>query len=233
MMSMTKILITRPKHDLATSHTYKWADPIIKYALNLGYDVLDYRKKAVTHDKINYIINKFDPDIYIHFGHGCPANLQGQYSCIISSQSSFFQSSELKTDDDVSNDDIMCRVSCSIMPNIELLCDRVVIAYSCHSAKKMGIDAIDHGAKAYIGWSDYLMFITDSLNTEQLFVDPLINISKKLLDGNTLDSVKKSTDRMFDRYIKKYKSTKYIARLLLWDKEYLRFYGNDNLTIFT
>jgi len=225
-MNDIKILITRPKTDLATNSTYRWGQEIINYAKALGYNVIDYKKNHVTHNKLNKALKILKPNVYIHFGHGCPSNIHGQYSCIISTNIP-------EINDDISIDDINCIKSCDISPNVELLHDKIVIAYACHSAKKLGVDAMNHGAKAYIGFDDYLMFITDSINTEELFKDPILNIAKQLLAGNTIRVARETTNKIFDEYIKQYKSVKCLARLLLWDKEYLRFYGDDNLTIFT
>lgn len=233
-----KILITRPmmSGDEATKHTFYWADPIIKEAQNLGYEVIDYRKEDVTYEKVSNALRNINPDVYIHYGHGCVADLIGQSQCIITNGTKNFDIDNLNYLSNCTyrmSDDIFCDIFCQSPKNVELLNNKIVIAYACHSAKRLGVCAMKSGAKAYIGFNDYLIFMVDSKNTEKIFTDCIMTFTYSLLNGDTLKSAKEKTLQKFDETIKRYKNMKYLAKLLLWDKLAFTVYGDDNLTIFS
>ena len=128
------IMISRPNMGAsdATRYTYKWADQVIKRARYLGYGVYDYKKSSVNYENITNGLIKHNPDVYMHFGHGCPDSLIGQESCIV-----------MNDMEDISNDkaygeDINCMPFCGMPPNVNLLKDKVVISVACHSAKNLG-----------------------------------------------------------------------------------------------
>lgn len=241
-MTPKKILITRPAMDgdMATHHTYSWATPVIKYARSLGYDVLDYQKYHVTYSNVTDILSRYNPDMYIHFGHGCPSNLIGQQECVITNGGSNYNISNPKYLDENSNaytyrmdDDIMCDMLCRRESNVGLLEGKVVVAYSCHSASRLGLCAMKAGAKSYAGFDDYLIFMTDSVETEEIFKECLLTYTYSLLDGDTVRRASNNTYKEFDANIKRYKNVSYLGKLLLWDRMGFKVYGDGNLTLFS
>lgn len=240
-MTPKKILITRPKMvgDNATGHTFSWAIPVIKYAKDRGYEVLDYQRHFVTYNNISNILESYKPDFYIHFGHGCPSNLIGQSECIITNGHSNFNIEPMHINSYLSNytyrmdDDIMCDKLCPRSSNVELLNGIHTAAYSCHSAHRLAKCAMGKGAKSYAGFDDYLIFMTDSIETENIFRDSMLQYTYSLLDGDTVRTATNKTLDAFDRNIKKYKHVDYLGKLLLWDRMYFRTYGNPNLTLFS
>lgn len=232
-----KVLITRPimVNDDATAHTYHWAKPILKECYLLGYDVKDLAKKDAEYKLLSKTLMEYNPHVYIHFGHGCVANLVGHKACIltngsqnVSDNNKYFKNYKYRLDDD-----IMCDLLCSLPSNIHLVKNKIVIAYACHSAKRLGICAMRNGALAYIGFDDYLIFITDNKGSEKLFTDPILEFSKSLINGDTIKVAKERTLDKFDENIRRYKSYKMLAMLLLWDKKAFTVYTkSDNLTIF-
>lgn len=225
---MVKILITRPKmvNDNPTSCTYRWGSYIIKSAKSFGHEVIDYKSKAVTYRKVNEALSYYDPDVYIHLGHGCPSNLVGQESCILTNNKN------ADYYDDVEFEDLYCSPSCGLESNVNMLKDKIVIAYACHSSKRLGECAMKFGAKAYIGFDDYLIFMTDSKNSESLFTEPLFEFTDSLFKGENLALAKFKADILYDKNIIKYKDVGYLAMLLLWDKVSFNVRGDPNLTIF-
>jgi hypothetical protein len=234
-----KILITRPQipNDEATRHTYRWADPLIKYAKSLGYEIYDYRKTDVTYDNVSNALSLISPDIYIHFGHGCPANLIGQGNCIVTNGSQNYNVSNQNYLDNYvyrMTDDIACDNICKDIPsNVNLLTNKTVITYSCHSAKRLGVCALKNGAKSYMGFEDFLIFIVDEKGTESIFVECLMEYTYSMLNGETIQtSVKRTLDK-FDEKIRMYKDKQFLAKILLWDREVFKVLGNDYSTVFS
>lgn len=233
-----KILITRPMMpgDEATKHTFYWAEPIIKEAQILGYEVIDYIKNHVTYEKVSEALQTVNPNLYIHYGHGCVADLVGQSQCIITNGTKNFDicnSEYLNKYTYRMSDDIFCDTFCNSPRNVELLKDKIVIAYACHSAKRLGVCAMKNGAKAYAGFNNYLIFMVDTKNTEKIFTDCIMTFTYSLLNGDTLKMAKERTLEKFDSTIKEYKNVSYLAKLLLWDREAFTVYGDDDLTIFS
>jgi hypothetical protein len=237
-----KILITRPsmKGDMATHHTYYWAEPVISYARGLGYDVLDYQKRHVTYRNVSDILKRFDPDAHIHFGHGCPNNLIGQEECVLTNGMSSYNLKNSKYLDRNHNaytyrmnDDIVCDRLCPKESNVGLLKGKHAITYSCHSASKLGLCAMGKGARSYMGFDDYLIFMTDSVETENIFKACLLKYTYSLLDGNTIRIATADTYNEFDKNITRYKNVSYLGRLLMWDRIAFKVYGDGNLTLFS
>lgn len=231
-----KVLITRPKmpNDDATARTYHWANGIIKECNILGYDIQDLKKDEVTYENVSYSLSLYNPHLYIHFGHGCVANLVGQKRCIVTNGTQNY----IATESYLANygyrldDDIVCDIMCGMPSNVQLLKDKMVVAYACHSAKRLGLCAIKSGAKAYAGFNDYLIFIVDNKGSENIFKDPILTFSYSLLNGDTLGEATYKTLDKFDYNIKKYKSYKILAKLLLWNRKAFTVYGNPNITVF-
>lgn len=237
-----KILITRPsmKDDMATHHTYFWAEPVILYAKNLGYDVLDYQKRHVTYSNVNDVYKTYNPDVHIHFGHGCPSSLIGQEQCIITNGMSSYNIGNPKYLRNIFNpytyrlnDDIACDRLCPQESNVQLLRRKDAITYSCHSSSKLGVCAMKAGAKSYAGFDDYLIFMTDSVETENIFKECLLKYTYSLLDGNTIRMAAADTYKEFDKNITRYKDVSYLGKLLLWDRMAFKVYGDGNLTLFS
>jgi hypothetical protein len=241
-MNPKKILITRPAmyEDMATHHTYYWADPVIKYARSLGYDILDYQKKNVTYNNVTAIMKSYNPDVYIHFGHGCPSNLIGQEECVITNGRTSYNVGNSKYLDSKSNpftyrmdDDYMCDRLCPKESNVALLRRKDAITYSCHSASRLGVCAMSAGAKSYAGFDDYLIFMTDSVETENIFKGCLLTYTYSLLNGDTIRTAASNTYKEFDNNIKKYKNVSYLGKLLMWDRMAFKVYGDGNQTLFS
>lgn len=240
-MKPKRVLVTRPKMvgDNATGHTFGWAFPVIKYAKDRGYEVLDYQRHFVTYNNISDILVSYKPDLYIHFGHGCPKNLIGQSECIITNGQSNFNVEPLHINSYLSkytyrmDDDIMCDKLCSRSSNVELLKGINTVAYSCHSTRGLGRCAMGKGARSYAGFDDYLIFMTDSIETENIFRDSMLQYTYSLLDGDTIKTATEKTLNAFDKNIKRYKNVDYLGKLLLWDRMYFRAYGYPNMTLFS
>lgn len=231
-----RILITRPKmqNDDATASTYYWADPVIREITTLGYELQDLKVKDATYENTSKSLKEYNPHVYIHFGHGCVANLIGQNKCVVTNGTQnasvglhYINEYKYRLDDD-----IMCDLMCGLPANVDLLRNKIVIAYACHSAKRLGKCAMKNGARAYIGFDDYLIFMVDNKGSEGIFTEPILEFSYSMLNGSTLKESKEKTLSLFDKNIRKYKSYNSLAKLLLWDKKAFTVYGDESITIF-
>lgn len=231
-----KILITRPKmlNDEATSHTYHWGEPLIRECETLGYEIKDLKRNDAAYDKVSNELRAYNPHLYIHFGHGCVANLLGQNKCVVTNGTLNHQVTPhyLMNYGYRLDEDTVCDLMCGLPSNVELLRNKIVIAYACHSAKRLGVCAMKYGARAYIGFNDYLIFVVDSKGSEKIFTDPMLTFAHSLINGDTIKEAKIKTLIKFDTNIKKYKNYDILAKLLLWDRKAFTVYGNDNVTIF-
>lgn len=232
-----KILITRPKMpgDEATSRTFHWAEPSIKEAINLGYEIKDLRIKEANYERVSNELVSYEPHIYIHYGHGCVANIIGQERCVVTNGTLNYDPSNKNYMNDYKyrmGDDTVCDKLCGLPSNVHMIKKKMMVAYACHSAKRLGVCAMKNGARAYIGFNDYLIFMTDNKGTEKIFTEPLHEFLLSMLNGDTLGEAEDKTLSIYDRNIRQNKQYNLIAKLLLWDKKAFTVYGDKRVTIF-
>ncbi|MBU0778291.1 hypothetical protein KKF82_08550, partial [Patescibacteria group bacterium] len=156
MAAIARPLMKDPKDP--THITYQWGQAIIDYALSHGVDVLDITGKWIDYENINIPLSKNRPDLFIYTGHGCRNFLATQNGCSLTN---------------AWREDV-CQVQCGQPPNLKLLRDAIVVTFSCHSASQLGMCAVRYGARAYVGFSDYMMFTSDGAGSQDLFRDALL-----------------------------------------------------------
>lgn len=195
-----------------THITYEWGQAIIDYALSHGVDVLDIKGPWVEYQKISALLTKNRPDLFVYTGHGCRNFLATQNGC---SMTNGWQ-------EDV------CKVQCAQPPNLRLLRDAIVVTFSCHSSSQLGKCAIKYGARAYIGFSDYMMFTSDSKGSQDLFRDALLPMAIELINGKTVGEAVIATKAALLLAAKKWKPVKYLAIPFYWNYEYMQVDGDMN-----
>lgn len=110
------ILITRPsKANDASMYTYSWGEKAVLMGRRLGYNVIDIRNEKTTYEYVSEMIEKHNPRLYTHFGHGCPTSLQGRDECIINKNISIEQLVDM-VEKDPSSFDIFCNAMVPIVP---------------------------------------------------------------------------------------------------------------------
>lgn len=254
---MTLILITRPqKKNDPTQYTYFWGEEAVKFAKSLGYDVVDIQKDDNNYEHVTKMIEKYKPRLYVHFGHGCGTSLQGQIECIVTKKftvnellkiadNNFEEFKKLVTPASLScnssdelirkecqlEDDI-CSPICMKDTNVHLLKNTISIAFSCHSALKLGKCAIVYGAQTYVGYDDLLMFAVDNMGSQNIFGDVQLVIYKELLMGKSIKEAEKEMRAVEDAYIKMYKKIKYLALPMLWNQKARRILGDLDARIY-
>ncbi len=254
-MNPAKILIVAPmKYGDPTQHTYLWAQKAVQMAKDFGYTVKTIEKDNVTYENVTNTIKEFKPRLFASFSHGCPNSLIGQNECMITKK---FTVDELlamydsnipekidifrkivKPLGDISCPGIcelttdVCNTLCNNETNINNLQGAIVYATACFSAKQLGICSIKYGIQSYSGFKDLLMFPVDTMSSQDMFGEVQLEFYKSLLMGNTVDQAEQDMIRLEDKYIKLYKTIKYISLPMLWNKVNRRILGNKDASIY-
>ena len=254
-MDTAKVLIISPmKRDDPTYHTHKWAVKATKLAIDLGYTTKLIEKDDVTYNNVTNLIKSFKPRLFASFSHGCPNSLIGQNECVVTRK---FTTDELlsmydsnipeKIDTfkkiinpmgDISCpgictlDDNICNPICNNETNIDTLSNTIIYATACFSAKQLGVCSIKHGIQSYIGFQDLLMFPVDTKNSQDMFGEVQLEFYKSLLLGKTITEAEQDMITLEDKYIRQYKTIKYISLPVLWNKVNRRIIGDRNARIY-
>lgn len=195
-----------------THITYKWGQNIIDYALAHGVDVLDIKDPWVDYQNITGILSKHHPELFVYTGHGCRNYLSTQGGCSLTNG--------FKED--------VCANQCSRPSNLSVLKGSIVVTFSCHSSSQLGKCAVRYGARAYVGFSDYLMFTADGLGSQDLFRDALLPMVTELIDGKTVGNAVDVTKSSLLAAAKQWKPVKYLSIPMYWNYEYMQVMGDLN-----
>lgn len=210
MAAIARPLMSDPKDP--TYITYRWGQEIIDYAMGHGVDVLDIKDPWIDYQNITALLMQNRPDLFVYTGHGCKTFLATQRGCSITNG----------FPEDV------CSTQCRQPPNLKLLRDAIVVTFSCHSASQLGKCAIKYGARAYIGFTDYMMFTADSMGSQNLFRDALLPMVLELLNGRTVGEAAEITKATLLTAAKQWKPVKYLAIPMMWNHEYMEVLGDIN-----
>lgn len=159
------MLITRPDHDPTTNYLYYWSQKLIDFARKRGLQVVDLAKKRANSVEFASVIKKVKPSLIIINGHGNSSVVTGY------------------------NDEPLVIAG----KNDTLLNKTIVYARSCKSGEKLGPVSVKSGCRAYIGYDDDFVFVTedDKLThplqdkTAELFMNPSNYVVISLLKGHT------------------------------------------------
>ena len=247
-MKAPTILVTMPmKVGDPTSYTYEWAEQAVRMKKSYGYSVVDLRKNDVTYRNVSSSIQRYNPSLYVHFGHGCPSSLQGQTECIITRKFDIDELVSMPNFREIimpllyesgcttcmnSLDKDICNPLCVNDTNVNLLKGKIVFTVACYSASHLGKCAVRYGAKSYIGYSDLLLFPVDEVHSQDMFRDVHLVFIRELLEGKSVEQAEKKMNDYEDSLIRFYKKTKYVALSLLWNKINRKVLGNKNSTIY-
>ena len=195
-----------------THVTYQWGQKIIDYALENGVDVLDIKDPWTEHDRITPLLHNHHPDLFVYTGHGCRNYLATQNGCSLTN----------------GYPEDVCAAQCSSKCNLKALRGAIIVTFSCHSASQLGRCAVKYGARAYVGFSDYMMFTTDKMNSQDMFRDALLPMVFELINGKTTGEAVTSTKQALIASAKKFKPIKYLAIPMYWNFEYMQVLGDMN-----
>lgn len=255
MIEPATILFTLPKkRGDPTTYTHAWGQKAVAMARSLGYKIVILEGNNVTYDNVNKTLVKYNPRVYIHYGHGCRTNLQGQNGCIITrsynidelldmAQSPYIEErqqligmlnhlGELSCPGICSLENDPCEDRCRKDTNLNLLTDKIAITTACFSADQMGKCAIAYGADSYMGFDELYLFPVDRLGSQDIFGDLQLLGLKEILLGNSVGDAEAVMSEAEDKLIREFKPIKYMALSLLWNKIHRKALGNLNATIY-
>ena len=210
MAAIARPVMNDPKDP--THITYQWGKAIVDYALSHGVDVLDITGNWVEYHNINSLLSKYRPDLFVYTGHGCQNFLATQKGCSLTNGWK----------------ETICSIQCNKPPNLGLLKDTIVVTFSCHSASQLGKCAIRYGARAYVGFSDYMMFTSDKAHSQDMFADALLPLAMELINGKTVEEAVDITKASLLAAAKLWKPIKYLAIPFYWNYEYMQILGDQN-----
>jgi len=254
-MNPATILITMPiKKGDPTEYTFTWGLKAEQLAKSLGYNVISMKGADNTYNNVTENFKKYKPRLYIHFGHGCPSSLQGQSECMVVRKYSVDELicmaesphieerqrllkllnpiGKLSCPGICSLDNDPCSPYCTYDTNIKHLNGSIVLAVACHSAEQLGRCSINYGIKTYVGEDDLLMFPVDTMNSQDMFGEVQLTLFKELLLGKSIQEAEKTMSDLEDSYIRKFKTIKYVALPLLWNKIHRKVLGNKIAMIY-
>jgi hypothetical protein len=181
------MLITRPNHDITTNYLFYWSIVLITTAERKKIPVTDLQKKRANIKEFTSVIKKTKPELVVLNGHGDSSTITGY-----------------------DNEPLV-----KAGRNHDLLKGTTVYARSCQSAKQLGSTAVNTGCKAFIGYDDDFVFVTEDDKvtqplkdkTAELFLNPSNQVVISLLKGHTAAEANQRSKKIFKRTIQKLMSS--------------------------
>lgn len=125
-----RVLITRPKHDSANHYLYCWTGKLVELAKEKKLTLFDLKKEKSNKKNVQGYLKKDQATLVFFNGHGNESTVFG-------------------------HDD---KEIISTSDNLSLLRDKIVFVRACSAAKKLGKEAVQKGAKAFIGYKSEFRF---------------------------------------------------------------------------
>lgn len=212
-----KIVITRPKYDVATSYLHNFSKGIINIMKTSMKDihVTDLEGSKAVRNNLNNSLSKEKPGLIFLNGHGDKDSVSGHKA-------------ETVLDKE----------------NINLTKDSIVYALSCDSLEGLGELSIGYGTKAYIGYKAKFMIIRDisRVNTPEKdnnalpFKKACFTLINSLVCGFPVKKAIELTKREYESLIRSYGTsrddpygdTPLIRFALTWDLEFLDACGDKD-----
>lgn len=211
------MLITRPNHDLPTNYLYYWSQELIDLAKKRGNSVIDLAKERANAKELTSVIKKVHPSLIVLNGHG-NSSIVGGY------------------------DDEPLIIAGK---NDALLNKAIVYARSCKSGDKLGPASIISGCRAYIGYDDDFVFVTetDKLTrplkdkTAKFFLEPSNYIVVSLLKGHSIKDADLRSKKLMRQNIQKFvtsaasKEESDLVPYLLWNYTHQVCLGDSSVKL--
>lgn len=241
------ILILRPrKPNDATEITYEWSEEALKLTKSLGYRVVDLRVHNTTYKNVTEAMEKYHPRMLLDYSHGCPLYLSGQDECTLTKNllvedymamgrerlSHALEPLKASCDRICKLESDACELLCMKETNVDRMKGAIIFAVACHSASELGQMAIEEGVEAYIGYDDLLLFPKDSMRSQDIFGDVHLLMLNEILIGNTVSGARAKMAAYQDAIIKTFKSVKYLALPMLWDRIHMQILGNQDAMMY-
>lgn len=205
-MNLPSALVTCPDFDLMTRYLSAWAHMLVEEFGAKGHEIYELKESQVTKKKFRGMLAKTKPSVLFINGHGNARQVAGQDQEIILDESS-----------------------------AALLAGTKVYAVSCQSAKILGKTAVQRGAKAYIGYSEDFILVSQPNkmrrptedSTAALFLEPSNHIIRSVLKGHGAQAAAEKGRQAYTKSIStalnsdvQSDNDKYIP-FLLWNRQWL------------
>ncbi|MFH1192700.1 MAG: hypothetical protein V1656_00035 [Candidatus Jorgensenbacteria bacterium] len=174
------LLITRPLYDKETHYLYHWTASLVKEAEE-RWTVLNLEKGKVVREIVESYLEKRNPEIVIFNGHGDQFCVVGQ------------------------DGEILIQMGA----NTNLLRNKIVYMRACNAGKSLGPDAIEKGAKNFIGYKELFRFWTKEEGVRKPLNDdyarPFFECSNKvihsLIKGKTAEEANNDSMQSYRKVI--------------------------------
>jgi len=205
----------------ATFHLNSWAEELITYAKNLGYNVIDINGPDMVYERFTEILENTHPAVLFNFSHGCRNYLMGNLvngviGCTLTRGSEDTQHS--------------CGF-CGMPNNLKTLSGTAIITYSCHAAYQLGRCSIKYGIPSFVGFSDSLVIVSDRYGTQNIFKEGLMPLARNILIGMPIGVAVEITKLELLEMVKKYKPIELLSVPLWYDRKYLTQLGDPNWSL--
>lgn len=210
------ILITAPRFDLATHYLSEWTKPVIVFAKNKGFVVHVLKQKECTKKNFEKRVKNNKPHLVLLNGHGDYDRVTGQ------------------------NMEVILRVG----DNEELMNKKILHAFSCSSANKLGPACIKKGTIAYVGFNQDFIFWHDEKysatplkdDTAKHFFEPTNLVPISLIKGNSVKEAFNKSQKAFDKSIQFFEThytihNSHLLFALRYNKAVHKMLGENNSTI--
>ena len=216
-LSSDFMLVTMPDHDLATRYASEWTKEIVEVAERNGIKPIVVKGKSVTRSRIEKAIKEKNPNYIVFNGHGSDEIIAGHNlePLIIMGE------------------------------NHKLLKNRIIHAFTCSSARVLGLNC---ESNAFIGYSDWFFLCMYSHSTNRPLEDKLAKpVMECAIEAPKQLAKKKTAKEAFDKSQNKYQewideytlsSSKYtteelqiILPCLMWNKNCQVLHGNESARI--
>lgn len=124
------LLLTRPNHDVTTNYLYFWCNPILEFARSRTFSIHDLADKKANKKELNSHLQARNIGFFFLNGHGNEDTVYGQNDEPL-----------LQTGDDLSS-----------------LNGVIIYIRSCKTMKNLGVQLIQQGVKACIGYTKNFSF---------------------------------------------------------------------------
>jgi len=177
------VLATRPEYEYTTRYISAWAEKVLDFARQKGFDVFDLPKQRANRKQAESMLLKHKPSLVFLNGHGNDSCVTGQ------------------------DEEILVEAGV----NEEILSEKITYALSCNSAEKLGPAAVGKGALAYIGYEkEFALMFDDEKRTRpqddkiaELFLIPSNQVMVSLLKGHTAQEAHQASVKSFKRNLRK------------------------------
>jgi len=160
-----RVLVTRPKHDIANHYLYFWTGKVIRWAKGKKVDIIDLEKEKSNQKTVRGYLKKDWANMALLNGHGNEHAIYGH------------------------NDEELF----STKDNLSFLRNKTIFMRACRAGQTLGTEAIKAGAKAVVGYKEDFKFWHHKDYLHQPLKDPLARpymeasnqVSVSLLKGHS------------------------------------------------